>query len=108
MIPPRTSAGQFAWLIMMICLIMTAVGLTLLIRRGEAELLTYLPAKVLFPYGLAAARATRSFWDIPVMLYLLQYPAYAVIATVASLRGRFRVVVYALIAFHLVAVAFAI
>jgi hypothetical protein len=69
---------------------------------------SYLPAKILFPYTMAATAFTRDIVQPFIAAAIVQYPLYGVILDWARYRDRFRAGGLALAATHLVAVGLAL
>jgi hypothetical protein len=71
---------------------------------------SYLPAKVLFPYGMmvAEAREAGSLRGLPLVLILAQYPVYGVVLGAAADSSRSRTALWAVLLSlaHLSALAF--
>ena len=68
---------------------------------------SYMPAKILFPYSMAATAFAREITPPLMVAALVQYPVYGGILAWARSAGRFRPGLLALAATHLVAVVLA-
>ena len=68
---------------------------------------SYMPAKIFFPYSMAATALTREITPPLMVAALVQYPLYGGILAWARSTGRFKPGVLALAATHLGAVVLA-
>jgi hypothetical protein len=86
---------------------LTPVLLVVVVFTAGAGHGIYSPAKILFPYTMAATSFTREIVQPFIALAIVQYPVYGILLDWARYAGRVRACLLTLAAIHLIAVAVA-